>query len=90
MSQKSTDLTSWVQNHLSAIYEAQSDDDLHKAFESTFSPSCEIFSNHEGLQRELLRDDMIKRRTAASNGSKVHWENLISIPKNDENPDEVR
>ena len=83
-----SDLTTWAQNHISAIYEAASDEDLHKSFESTFSPSSEIFVNHEHLSRESMRDDMVKRRGAAVSTS-VKWENVMTVPKNHQKPDEV-
>jgi hypothetical protein len=84
----SCDLTTWAQRHISAIYEAQSEDDLHHAFEAAFSPSLETFVNHEQMSRESIKDDMVQRRAAAISSS-VNWENVMVVPKNPEKPDEV-
>ena len=84
-----SDLTTWAQARISAIYEAQSDADLQKAFESAFSPSLEIFVNHERVPKDDMKDDMTKRRNAALSMS-VKWENVMAVPKDSEKPDEVR
>jgi hypothetical protein len=84
----SPDLTTWAQEHITDMYEAKSDDDLHKSFEATFSPSAEIFVNHEKLSRESMKDDMMKRRGAAVSSS-VKWENIMAVPKEHDKPDEV-
>jgi len=84
----SCDLTTWAQRHISAIYEAQSEDDLHHAFEAAFSPSLETFVNHERVSRESIKDDMVQRRGAAISSS-VKWENVMAVPKDREKPDEV-
>lgn len=84
----SSDLTSWTQSHIQAIYEAQSDDDLHKAFETTFSPKLDTIINHESTPRESLGDDLKNRRNGAAS-QKVNWENIMEVPKNDEKPEEV-
>ncbi|KIM72864.1 hypothetical protein PILCRDRAFT_829531 [Piloderma croceum F 1598] len=84
----SCDLTTWAQRHISAIYEAQSEDDLHNAFEAAFSPSLETFVNHEQMSRESIKDDMVQRRAAAISSS-VKWENVMVVPKNPEKPDEA-
>lgn len=82
-------LKSWAQTHISALYEAQSDHDLHEAFEATFAPSPEIFINHERVSRESMKDDLTKRRGAAI-FARVKWENVMVVPKNADRPEEVR
>jgi len=74
----SSDLTTWAHQHISAIYEANSDHDLHKAFENTFSPSLEFFVNHQQLSRELMKEDMTKRRAACVSAS-VKRENSMDF-----------
>jgi hypothetical protein len=70
------------------MYEAASDEDLHKSFEATFSPHSEIFVNYENLSRESMKDDLMKRRGAAVSTS-VKWENVMAVPKDQKKPDEV-
>ncbi|KIM80538.1 hypothetical protein PILCRDRAFT_822258 [Piloderma croceum F 1598] len=84
----SCDLTTWAQRHISAIYEAQSEDDFHHAFEAAFSPSLETFVNHEQVSRESIKDDMVQRRAAAISSS-AKWENVMAVPKDQEKPDEA-
>lgn len=84
----SCDLTTWAQKHISAIFEARSDDDLHHSFDAAFSSSSEIFVNHEQLSREWMREDMIKRRGAAISAS-VKWENVMVVPNDQDKPYEV-
>jgi len=84
----SSDLITWAHRHISALYEANSDDDLHKAFEATFSPSSEFYVNHEPVSRESMKEDLTKRRAAGVSAS-VKWENYMVVPKGGDNPDEV-
>jgi hypothetical protein len=83
-----SDLTTWAHQHISAIYEANSDHDLRKAFENTFSPSSEFFVNHQRVSRESMKEDMTKRRAACVSAS-VKWENSMVVPKDGDKPDEV-
>lgn len=85
----SSDLESWFKSHTQSIYEAQSDNDLVTAFEATFSPSSEIFLNHEPTPRESFKSDLVRRRESASS-QHVEWDNVLTVSKNDESPDEVR
>jgi len=84
-----SDLTTWAQEHISTMYEAGSESDLHQAFEATFSPSAEIFVNHEKVLRESLKDDLTKRRESCVSAS-VKWENVMAAPNDIDKPDEVR
>jgi hypothetical protein len=84
-----SDLTTWAQEHISTMYEAGSESDLHQAFEATFSPSTEIFVNHEKVSRESLKDDLTKRRVSCVSAS-VKWENVMAAPNDVDKPDEVR
>lgn len=84
----SLDVESWFKSQIQSIYEAQSDSDLDKAFETTFSSSSEIVVNHEPMQRESFKDDLTQRRGSASS-QRVIWENILTVSENDDSADEV-
>jgi hypothetical protein len=79
------DLISWTQSHLGALYEAREDEAFVNAFDTAFSPSCEVRVNHAPSTLEALRDS-VSSRTAATRGVALSWENVISTG---DSPDEV-
>jgi hypothetical protein len=80
------DLISWTQSHLGALYEAREDEAFANAFDTAFSPSCEVRVNHAPSTLEALRDSVSSRTAAGTRGVALSWENVIST---DDNPDEV-
>jgi hypothetical protein len=85
----SHDLAAWTKARISAIYVAQSDTDFQKAFSFAFSSSPEIFLNHQNIPKGNMKDDMVKRRSAAASGMDVKWENIMVVPKDSAKLDEV-
>ncbi|KII95398.1 hypothetical protein PLICRDRAFT_170055 [Plicaturopsis crispa FD-325 SS-3] len=78
MSESTPSLQAWAQTHLSALYESS---DPNAAFEAAFSPSAQIYLNHEALGRPDLKERVVGRVGAAANGASVKWENIIAVPK---------
>jgi hypothetical protein len=86
MSNTSTpNATSWIQSHLTALYE---DVGVQAAFDRVFSPACEVRLNHAVRPLQTFKDDLTSRRAAATHVSVAWDENVIST--NDDEPDEVR
>jgi hypothetical protein len=79
------DLISWTQSHLGALYEAREDELFANAFDTAFSPSCEVRINHTPSTLDALRDSVSSRKVA-TRGVALSWENVISTG---DGPDEV-
>lgn len=79
--------TAWIQSRLTSLYEA-TDASFHDAFDQAFSPACEVRLNHAVHPLQMLKDDLVSRRTAATHVS-VAW-NTDVISTNDDKPDQVR
>jgi len=68
----SPDLQTWAQSKITALYSAESDEDLQHAFESALSSSAQIRMNNEAMQRDDLKSDLLSRRGAAASAT-VEW-----------------
>lgn len=79
------DFISWMQSHLGALYEAREDEVFANAFDTAFSPSCEVRVNHAPSTLDALKDSVSSRKAAAK-GVALSWENVISTGNR---PDEV-
>ncbi|KZP20258.1 hypothetical protein FIBSPDRAFT_742531 [Athelia psychrophila] len=82
------DLQTWAQNKVTALYSAETDEQLKQAFESTFTPSVHIKMNSEPMNREDLKSDLVQRRAAAAS-SAVEWDNAEFKAKDEQTPDDV-
>lgn len=85
----SPDLKTWAQNHISALYTPESDDDLQSTFEATFSPSAQIFMGSDLMDREAMKDDLMKRRAAAVSAT-LDWDSIVVEAKDPQSPEDVR
>ncbi|KIJ70382.1 hypothetical protein HYDPIDRAFT_78309 [Hydnomerulius pinastri MD-312] len=79
----SSDMTSWIQSRLTAVYEAADDDAFQSSFDQIFSSNCEVRVDHVVHPLQTLKDNLMSRR-AAVKGVTVAWdsENLISTNDN--------
>lgn len=82
------DFISWIQTHLGALYEAREDEVFANAFDTAFSPSCEVRVNHAPSTLDALRDSVSSRKAAAK-GVALSWENIISTGNRPDEPSVV-
>lgn len=74
-----SDLTSWTQSHLIALYQAHSETQLDESFDSVFSSGVEIFINQVPTTRDDFKKNLEERAFAASRAS-VEWKDKIPSP----------
>ncbi|KAH7916107.1 hypothetical protein BJ138DRAFT_1109026 [Hygrophoropsis aurantiaca] len=78
-----SDLPSWTQSRLTAVYQAPDDETFHNAFDAAFSPKCEVFASQESSESiETLKEQLLARRAATVN-SKVDWDNTPTLESNE-------
>ncbi|KAG1774356.1 hypothetical protein EV702DRAFT_1200374 [Suillus placidus] len=82
------DFISWTQSHLGALYEAREDGVFANAFDTAFSPSCEVRVNHAPSTVDALRDSVSSRKVA-TRGVALSWENVISTGDSPDEPSVV-
>ncbi|KAG1874310.1 hypothetical protein F4604DRAFT_1582237 [Suillus subluteus] len=82
------DFISWTQSHLGALYEAREDEVFANAFDTAFSPSCEVRVNHAPSTLDALRDSVSSRKVA-TRGVALSWENVISTGNSPDEPSVV-
>lgn len=85
-----SDLKSWTQSSIAAIYASQSPQDVQSAFDAAMSPSVSITVNMETVQRDAMKEEVTNRNAGAMiDGASVKWENIMVVPDDQEKPDEV-
>ncbi|TFK34124.1 hypothetical protein BDQ12DRAFT_727167 [Crucibulum laeve] len=75
------DLTTWLQAHLSTLYEppATADDaDFQASFNSTFSPSAQIIVNHQMSSLDQFKDNLLSSKAAMTRAT-VHWKEVMQV-----------
>lgn len=83
-----SDLTSWSQSRLAAIFEAPSADEISAAFDAVIGSNCTVTVNHESSTIDAIRTDMKERRAACASAS-VEWGDIFIAPIDPAKPDEV-
>ncbi|KAF9224368.1 hypothetical protein BS17DRAFT_779687 [Gyrodon lividus] len=82
-----TNMTSWIQPRLTALYEVADIDALQSAFGQLFSAECEVLVAHAAQPLQTFKDTLVSRRAFVKNvTATVAWGDVIST--NDDKPDQ--
>ena len=77
-------LTTWVKNHLGSLYHNDSaigeQSDFQANFNSAFSQNVTIHINHKQISRDDFESEMKASRSALSLPSTIDWKEVLEIP----------
>jgi hypothetical protein len=77
-------LTTWVKNHLGSLYHDDSaigeQSDFQAKFNTTFSENVAIHLNHKQISRDDFHNEMKASRSALSLPSTIDWKEVLDIP----------
>ena len=75
-------LTQWSQEHVRAIFESSSNEELIQAVEETFSSDINATINgKQVLGRQEIKQLVLSMRAEASGGLRVEWKHTVEVPQ---------
>ena len=78
---KLSTLTQWSQEHVRAIFESSTNEELIQAVEKAFSSDMKAMLNGKQIGRHEIKQSVLSMRAESSGGLRVEWKHTVEAPQ---------